>query len=107
MSKRISESGNKLGNNGAPAQASDPPASVVLPVNETATAPSVHATAPPASVEIIDTCEMSRRLSVCEATIKNYRRRGLLPYVVLGRTVRFRWSSVVQALERMERCGQQ
>jgi hypothetical protein len=55
--------------------------------------------------EVLDTAVLAKRLLVCEATVKNWRSSGKLPYIVLGRSVRFLWPSVVEALRRQERRG--
>ena len=60
---------------------------------------------PFAAFEIVTTRQIAERIGVCPATIKNWRRNGLLPYIVLpgARSVRFNWGSVIEALRRMER----
>ena len=44
--------------------------------------------------------EVARRLKKTTRTVENWQRRGYIPFVKVGASVLFRWSSVVRHLER-------
>ena len=44
--------------------------------------------------------EVARRLKKTTRTVENWQRRGYIPFVKVGQSVLFRWSSVVAHLER-------
>ena len=47
--------------------------------------------------------EVSAYLHVCRRSLFNWRRAGLIPYIKLGKSVRFRVNEVEAALNRMSR----
>lgn len=55
-------------------------------------------TVPQPSVEnpepFLTKTEMGKRLGICQRTIDDWMKRGLLPYYKVGRSVRFKWSEV-------------
>jgi hypothetical protein len=57
---------------------------------------------PPES-DIISTDVLCERLDKSRGTIENWRRAGWLPFIQIGRSVMFSWSSVLEALRRQER----
>jgi len=58
------------------------------------------------SGDIIDTDELSQRLGVCRRTIKTQRDNGSIPFIRLGRSVRFHWPTIEAALLRRQRGGE-
>jgi hypothetical protein len=55
------------------------------------------------SLDIITVPELCRRLDICRRTESNLRERGKLPFIRLGRCVRYHWPSVEAALLRQQR----
>lgn len=53
--------------------------------------------------EVITREEVARRCHVCPSTVKNWELAGLVPHIVLGRSVRYLWPDVVSALRRRQR----
>jgi hypothetical protein len=51
----------------------------------------------------IDEKELVARLKVSRGSVVNYRNRGLLPFVRLGRSVRYHWPTVQSTLLRQQR----
>jgi excisionase family DNA binding protein len=51
------------------------------------------------SDEFMTKKELAARLKVTERTVDNWRRRGVLPFVKVGKVVIFQWSDVVQQLK--------
>jgi excisionase family DNA binding protein len=47
--------------------------------------------------------EVSTYLNVCRRSLYNWRKAGLIPYIKLGKSVRFRVNEVEAALKRMSR----
>ena len=47
--------------------------------------------------------EVSTYLNVCRRSLFNWRKAGLIPYIKLGKSVRFRVNEVEAALNRMSR----
>jgi excisionase family DNA binding protein len=56
-----------------------------------------------ANCGLIDTRELGRRLRVSKGTVENWRKQGLLPFIQLGRSIRFDWPTVHEALMRKQR----
>ena len=58
-------------------------------------------TGPEVSAErLLSKKELAPRLNVAVRTVDSWMQRGLLPYLKIGRSVRFRWSDVMEGLER-------
>ena len=56
--------------------------------------------------DIINEQELCRRLGISTGTASNWRNAGRLPYIRLaGRSIRYHWGSVVQAMLRAQRGG--
>ena len=49
--------------------------------------------------ELLTKKEMAKRLKVCERTIETMCNESTIPRIVFGRSVRFKWSDVLAALE--------
>jgi excisionase family DNA binding protein len=49
--------------------------------------------------ELITKKELARRLKVCERTVEIMCNEGTIPKIVFGRSVRFKWSEALAALE--------
>jgi len=49
--------------------------------------------------DLIDKSEAARRLDLSKRTLDEWMRNGRIPYLKIGRTVRFRWESVIARLE--------
>jgi hypothetical protein len=56
--------------------------------------------APPAG--FISEGELLKRLPVCRRTLGNWKERGLIPYIRLGRRVIYDWDSVRDSLLRQQ-----
>jgi excisionase family DNA binding protein len=52
---------------------------------------------------LVDTNELSELLKASRGTIDNWRKAGLIPWIQLGRSVRFDWPAVREALLRRQR----
>lgn len=55
--------------------------------------------------EIIDGKELMRRLDVSEPTLIRWRKKGKIPYIQFGCTIRYRYQAVLDALEVKKRGG--
>jgi Helix-turn-helix domain len=55
----------------------------------------------------IDESTLIARLGISRGTAINHRRAGILPYVRIGRAVRYHWDSVQQSLLRRQQGGAQ
>jgi hypothetical protein len=53
--------------------------------------------APP--TEIIDRDELCKRLSITEPTCIRWEKRGVLPCLRIGSSIRYNWPKVIEALE--------
>ena len=53
----------------------------------------------PSSIEIIDGVELRKRLGITETTLIRYKKKGQIPYLKVGSSLRYNWFAVVQALE--------
>jgi excisionase family DNA binding protein len=53
---------------------------------------------PPLADEVLTKPELAKRLQLSTRTIDQWMRLRRLPYLKLGKTVRFRWSDVVAHL---------
>ncbi len=51
---------------------------------------------------VLTKAELAQRLKVDVRTVTCYMRKGWIPYVKFGHTVRFRWGMVERHLEQME-----
>jgi len=57
---------------------------------------------PQTEEELITGEQVAKNAKVTELTIERWRRTGVIPYLWLGpRTIRYRWSDVVAALEQV------
>lgn len=50
-------------------------------------------------VEIIDTRELCSRLGITEPTVIRWRKKGKIPFIQIGSSVRFNYHKVLEALE--------
>ena len=50
-------------------------------------------------IEIIDTKELCKRLNITEPTVIRWRKKGLVPFLNIGSSVRFNYENVLHALE--------
>lgn len=55
------------------------------------------------STEIIDTETLCSRLNITEPTAIRHRKRGLIPFLQIGSSVRYDWHAVVKALENKKK----
>ena len=55
---------------------------------------------PPAPVEIIDRPELLKRLALTEPTVIRYEKKGKIPVIRIGSSVRYNWQAVIKALEK-------
>jgi predicted DNA-binding transcriptional regulator AlpA len=61
---------------------------------------SATAGASPIPAGLFTTPQVARALQVSERSVTNYRENGLLPYVKLGKSIRFVWADVQAAIVR-------
>ncbi len=57
----------------------------------------------PTNYQLMTDKEVSAYLNVCRRSLFNWRKAGLIPYIKLGKSVRFRVNEVEAALNRMSR----
>jgi len=50
---------------------------------------------------LINKKELAQRLGVCERSVDNWRKSHKLPFIKLGRCIRFRWPDVDARLSEM------
>ena len=55
----------------------------------------------PTNYQLMPDKEVSTYLHVCRRSLYNWRKAGLIPYIKLGKAVRFRVSEVEAAINRM------
>jgi len=65
--------------------------------------PSV--TQPTAEVGFIDEKQLLARLPVSRGTLGNWKTKGFIPYIKIGRRCLYDWLSVQSALQRRQRGG--
>jgi hypothetical protein len=51
-------------------------------------------------IEVIDTETLCSRLNITEPTAIRHRKRGLIPFLQIGSSVRYDWHTVVAAIEK-------
>lgn len=70
---------------------------------ENAKPPSVESL--PESARFLDESECLRRVPVSRRTWSNWKSKGLIPFIKIGRRCLYDWRNVHQALLRMEKGG--
>jgi excisionase family DNA binding protein len=60
---------------------------------------NISANPPPRAVEIITQDELCKRLMISKPTIIRWAKKKKIPLIRIGRSVRFNWQSVIDALE--------
>lgn len=58
--------------------------------------PSAEARVPE---EIINQDELCRRLDITEPTVIKWRKKGKIPFLMIGAVIRYNWPAVITALE--------
>lgn len=58
---------------------------------------------PQQAIEIIDRHELCKRLSITEPTAIRWEKKGKIPSMRIGSSVRYNWQAVIKALERSKR----
>lgn len=53
----------------------------------------------------IDTKELCKRLAVTEPTIIRWRKKGKIPYMTIGSSIRYDWMAVLTALQAKNKRG--
>ncbi len=53
--------------------------------------------------EIIDTTTLCARLGITEPTAIRHRKRGKIPFLQIGSSIRYDWAAVVKALEHNDK----
>ena len=48
--------------------------------------------------ELITETELSKRLSLSKVTLHKHRKEGIIPYVNIGRTIRYNYSEVLKSM---------
>lgn len=57
-----------------------------------------HSLDPPK--EIIDSETLCKRLNLSNVTVIKYRKKGKIPFLIIGDAIRFEWNAVLQALKK-------
>jgi excisionase family DNA binding protein len=60
---------------------------------------NISANPPPGAVEIITQDELCKRLMISKPTIIRWAKKKKIPLIRIGRSVRFNWQKVIEALE--------
>ena len=55
---------------------------------------------PPKGVEVITQDELCKRLGLSKPTVIRWGKKGKIPSLKIGKSVRYNWYSVVQAIEK-------
>jgi hypothetical protein len=63
---------------------------------------NISALPPPNCIEIITQDELCKRLMISKPTIIRWAKKKKIPLIKIGRSVRFNWQSVIEALESKE-----
>jgi predicted DNA-binding transcriptional regulator AlpA len=58
-----------------------------------------------ATKEIIDRKELCKRLALDEGTIIRYEKKGKIPRLSIGNSIRYNWPAVIEALESGNKKG--
>ena len=61
---------------------------------------AVEPSRPETSDDLLDKWELAPKLRISKRSLDNWMKRGWLPYIKLGRSVRFRWRDVVEQLAK-------
>jgi excisionase family DNA binding protein len=60
---------------------------------------NISANPPPQTIEIITQDELSKRLMISKPTLIRLVKKKKIPLIRIGRSVRYNWQSVIEALE--------
>ena len=60
-----------------------------------------HPSSPRTELDLITEQELARHLKICRRQLYNWRVAGLIPYIKLGKAVRFRISDVERVLQTL------
>ena len=63
---------------------------------------NISALPPPNYTEIITQDELCKRLMISKPTIIRWAKKKKIPLIKIGKSVRFNWQSVIEALESQE-----
>jgi len=66
--------------------------------NNSFNTPGLLATA--SADELLEKAETARRLKISTRTLDQWMRDGRVPYLKIGKTVRFRWTAVIAHLQQ-------
>ena len=53
----------------------------------------------------IDTKELCKRLAITEPTVIRWRKKGKIPYLTIGSSIRYDWNAVLTALQVQKKGG--
>jgi excisionase family DNA binding protein len=53
----------------------------------------------------IDTKELCKRLAITEPTVIRWRKKGKIPYMTIGSSIRYDWNAVLTALQAQKKRG--
>ena len=53
----------------------------------------------------IDTKELCKRLAITEPTVIRWRKKGKIPYLTIGSSIRYDWNAVLTALQAQKKGG--
>lgn len=57
------------------------------------------------AIEIIDRIELRKRLAITEPTIIRWEKKGKIPAIRVGSSVRYNWPAVIESLESKNKRG--
>jgi len=60
-----------------------------------------QSTAPRSELDLMTEHELAAHFKICRRQLYNWRIAGLIPYIKMGKAVRFREADVAAAIERM------
>jgi excisionase family DNA binding protein len=63
---------------------------------------NISANPPPQTVEIITQDELCKRLMISKPTVIRWVKKKKVPSIRIGRSVRFNWQAVIEALESQQ-----
>ena len=55
--------------------------------------------APTPQAEIIDTATLCQKLNLSEPTVIRWRKKGKIPFIIIGSSIRYNWPKVIEKLE--------
>lgn len=63
----------------------------------------LNVNSPPQKIEIINQAEITKRLGISKPTLIRWVEKGKIPSIRVGKSVRYNWYSVLDALESIKK----